>query len=288
MGVFMPGPNSPMCAAPATLSSQVKDSVVRSLQIRPGHLSINLGNWRPNLCYGLRVMSGGQCSYSEVQQFFDPRKSIVDTPQAMVFAENYEAAHHIAEELRNHFGLIGITGSFESPYYHSIIDEETKRCTEQRFREGKARILVTTEALTMGADFPSVKLILNFLSPMLAEIWLQQSSRSARDEGIICLCLILVTKGIVKKAAKICKDTGMEIDPLLRKIKVEEEDNVLEAEEEATDLHGAPAGRPGKHVMSIEMAEYITTGAAGGCLTEVIDRIFKNPAHTSCLEAVDF
>ncbi|KAG8717276.1 hypothetical protein FRC08_007863 [Ceratobasidium sp. 394] len=284
MRALMPDPNSPMCAATATLSSQVKDTVVRSLQIRPGHLSINLGNWRPNLCYGLRVMSGGQRSYSEVRQFFDSRKNVMDIPQALVFVENYEAARHIAEELRNHFGLIGVEGSLAIPYYHSIIDEETKRCTEQRFREGKARIMVTTEALTMGADFPSVELILNFLSPMLAEIWLQRSGRGARNEGIICLCLILVTKGIVKKAAKICKDAGVEIDPLLQKIKVEEEDNVLEAEEEATDLPGAPAGRLGKHVMSIEMAEYVATGAAGGCLTEVADRIFKNPAHTSCLE----
>ncbi|KAG9083722.1 ATP-dependent DNA helicase sgs1 [Ceratobasidium sp. 370] len=44
MRVFMPNPNSPMCTATATLSSQVRDSVVRSLHIRPNYFDINLGN----------------------------------------------------------------------------------------------------------------------------------------------------------------------------------------------------------------------------------------------------
>ncbi|KAG8728439.1 hypothetical protein FRC10_004978 [Ceratobasidium sp. 414] len=126
MRVFMPNPNSPMCAATATLSSQ-----------------------RANLRYGLRIMSGGERSYSEVRQFFDTAIKIEDTPQTIIFVENYEAARHLAEDLRKHFGLTEDEARDFIPYYHSLIDDQTKSRTERRFREGKSRILITTEALTM-------------------------------------------------------------------------------------------------------------------------------------------
>ncbi|KAG8739149.1 hypothetical protein FRC10_006096 [Ceratobasidium sp. 414] len=257
MRVFMPDPNAPMCAATAKLSSQVKQSVVWLLHIRPDHLSINLGNWRGNLCYGLRVLSGGQQSYSEVRQFFDANRDIKDTPQAMIFVENYQAARYIAEELRKHYRLTGTEASDLIPYDHSIIDEETKHRAERRFREGKGRILLTTESLTV------------------------RSGRGARTKGTTCLCIVLVTNTIVAKAARICRDASVEADPIIKTIKLEED---LESEEETVDIPGELAGRPIKHVLALEMAEYIATGAAGGCLTDVIDRVFKNPAHTSCVD----
>ncbi|KAG8780173.1 hypothetical protein FRC12_023364 [Ceratobasidium sp. 428] len=61
-----------------------------------------------------------------------------------------------------------------------------------------------------------------------------------------------------------------------------------EAKEEiqAEDTPTEPSGLSGKshRQLSIGMAEYIATGAAGGCLTAVIDCIFKNPEHKSCYE----
>ncbi|KAG9076973.1 nucleolar DEAD-box protein required for synthesis of 60S ribosomal subunit [Ceratobasidium sp. 370] len=202
----------------------------------------------------------------------------------MIFVESYDTARYIAEEIRKHYGLTGEEASDLVPYYHSILDEETKRRTERRFREGKACILITTEALTMGADFPGVELIINFLTPALVEIWLQRSGRGARKKGVTCLCVILVTKGIVNKAAKICRDAKVELDPVLLAMKVEEG-----AENEGVQLDDTPIESTGQSGLSrpqltLGMAEYIATGAAGGCLTEVIDRAFKNPAHTSCFD----
>ncbi|KAG8695847.1 hypothetical protein FRC09_008894, partial [Ceratobasidium sp. 395] len=130
-----------------------------------------------------------------------------------------------------------------------------------------------------GTDFLNVTLILNFLTPTLLEIWLQLSGRGARSGNFTCLCIILITKGIVAKAMKLCKDANIELDPVLLAMKVKES----EAKEEiqAKDTPTEPSRSSGKSYrqLSLGMAEYIATGAAGGCMTAVINHIFKNPEH---------
>ncbi|KAG8768436.1 hypothetical protein FRC12_005567 [Ceratobasidium sp. 428] len=276
--------DSVMCAASATLSTSVKEGVVNSLHIKPEFLNINLGNWRANLRYGLRVLKGGEKSYSEIRDFFDSSVPIEDAEQAIIFVEDYESAHAIADELRCHYGLSDNEARDFIPAYHSLLDEQTKRRIERRFREGKAKYLITTEALTMGADFSNVTLVLNWLSPSLLEIWIQRAGRNARLLALLGLCLILVTKNNVQKAIKLCESAGIEADPVMLAMKMEENDEPEEStQQETPDVADRPATSK-RTTMSLGMAEYIATGAAGGCLTAVIDRYFSNPAHTPCLE----
>ncbi|KAG9086930.1 hypothetical protein FRC06_002812 [Ceratobasidium sp. 370] len=287
MRVFMRNPdNALMCAATATLASCAKPGIIKSLHIKPDYLDINLGCWRPNLRYGVRLMNGGQKSYYEVARLFDPSIAIQDTPQAMVFVEDCQTGHCVADALRTHFNLSGQLASDSIPVYHSNLDDLTKRRTERRFKQGKARILVSTEALTMGADFPDVQLVINYLSPTLVDIWLQRAGRNGRSGLQVGLCLLLVTKGIVTNALNICKEAGLSFDPVIRNLKVEDgedEEDELTREEQPKQS----GKRPGdlKRTMGLEMAEYIATGISGGCLTELTDRIFKNPPHTPCYEA---
>ncbi|KAG8708262.1 hypothetical protein FRC08_018987 [Ceratobasidium sp. 394] len=287
MRVFMRDPaNAPMCAATATLAAGVKPGIVKSLHIRPDYLDINLGCWRANLRYGIRLMNGGQKSYSEVSRLFDSSIAIQDTPQAMVFVEDCQTGHCVADALRTHFKLSGQAASDSIPVYHSNLDDLTKHQTERRFKKGKARILVSTEAPTMGADFPDVQLVINYLSPTLVEIWPQRAGRNGRSDLRVGLCLLLATKGIVANALNICKEAGLSFDPVIRNLKVEEgEDEEDELTREEPPKQSGK--RPGdlRRTMSLDMAEYIATGISGGCLTEVTDRIFKNPPHLPCYEA---
>ncbi|KAG8780172.1 hypothetical protein FRC12_023363 [Ceratobasidium sp. 428] len=115
------------------MSEKVREGVVRSLHIRSNHYNINLGNWRDNLCYGFHVMSGGEQSFSEIRRFFNASVKIEDTGQAIVYVESYETARYIAEELRKHYKLTGEEASDLIPYYHLILDEETKRRIVRRF-----------------------------------------------------------------------------------------------------------------------------------------------------------
>ncbi|KAG9074186.1 hypothetical protein FRC06_010872, partial [Ceratobasidium sp. 370] len=241
----------------------------------PGKLASQLALWSPS----------HEKSHSDICDFFDSSVGIKDTPQAMIFVEDYTSAHTIADKLRTHFGLSGQEASDLIPVYHSLIDNPTKRRTQRRFKKGQARILITTEALTMGADFPNVQLVLNFLSPTLLEIWIQRAGRGARLVAL--LCIIMVTKHQVAKAIKMCDKEGIQYDPVLLAMKSEEGEKDQEGEDDANaDVpeESTDRTRTTKRFMSPGMAEYIATGISGACLTNVIDRYSSNPAHTPCVE----
>ncbi|KAG8704658.1 hypothetical protein FRC09_003406 [Ceratobasidium sp. 395] len=148
MRTFLPGGNV-MCAATATMSETVREAVIKSLHIKSGHADINLGNWRANLRYGVRVMDKGQNLFSEICKFFNCDVPLEDTGQALVFGEDYAAVHRLAHALREHYGLSGQEAIDLMPVYHSLLNEETKRRIVHRFKQGRARVLFTTEALTM-------------------------------------------------------------------------------------------------------------------------------------------
>ncbi|KAG9084229.1 hypothetical protein FRC06_004159 [Ceratobasidium sp. 370] len=259
MCVFLPKDNV-MCTATATLSETVRKGVIRSLHIKPDYSSINLGNWQRNLRYGVCVMKKGQNAYSEVCGFFNPSMPIQETSQAMIFVEDYLAAHLVADALRTQFGLSGQEASDLISVYHSLIDDPTKRRTEQHFKKGKARILITTEALTM------------------------RSGCGAHQEGLTCVCIVMVMRGQVSNAAKVCKSAGVEVDPVVLAMKTEEGDELEETHHVHKDSPETGNSKGSSRTMSLGMAEYIATGVAGGCMAEVIDRYFSNLPHISCLE----
>ncbi|KAG8737013.1 hypothetical protein FRC10_008654, partial [Ceratobasidium sp. 414] len=141
-----------------------------------------------------------------------------------------------------------------------------------------------------GANFPDVLLIVNFTNPDMVEVWSQHSGHAARHSGSIRICIMMVTKQVVTNAAKICKNAGIELDPVVLAMKVEEVEDVdllkeEHVEEPTEDSPDAPSRSScSARTMSLEMAEYIAKGVAGHCLTGVTDRFFTNPAHTSCYE----
>ncbi|QRV78765.1 DEAD/DEAH box helicase [Ceratobasidium sp. AG-Ba] len=252
MRSFMPR-SSVMCAATATLSTSAREGVVRLLHIKPEHLSINLGNWQAKLCYGVHIMQGGQKSHSEVCDLLDSSIPIKDAGQAIIFAEDYDSVHYITDALRKHAGLSGSEASNLICGYHALLDEQTKQRIERRFWEGKIKWLVTSEALTMGANFLYVTLVLNFLSPALLKIWLQRAGQNARL-------------------------------PHLLGIKAEEDDEPEELTQQDREESTNNSTDSKRSSMSLGMAEYIAVGASGGCLTKVIDQYFSNPSHTPCIE----
>ncbi|KAG8703933.1 hypothetical protein FRC09_003868 [Ceratobasidium sp. 395] len=283
MRTFLPG-GSVMCAATATMSETVREAVIKSLHIQSGHADINLGNWRANLRYGVWVMDKGQNSFSEICKFFNPDVPLEDTGQALVFGEDYAAVHRLAHALCEHYGLSGQEAIDLMPVYHSLLDEETKRRTVHRFKQGRARVLFTTEALTMGADFPTVRLVLNFLSPAMLEIWLQHAGRGARLLALLCICIVLITKAQLKTAIDLCKKAKIEVNPVVLAMKTEKD---AEVEAPQTQKQASPdvdRSDAGNRTMTLGMAKYIATGVAGGCVVDVINRYFSNPAHTPCLE----
>lgn len=89
----------------------------------------------------------------------------------------------------------------------------------------------------------------------------------------------MVTKKMVQDACGMCKEAGIEVDPVLAALKAEEESNTQdEVHEKCMSTEPSTKGR---YAMSLGMAEYIATE---GCLVAVIDKEFNNPKHKPCIE----
>ncbi|KAG8729286.1 hypothetical protein FRC10_004117 [Ceratobasidium sp. 414] len=86
-------------------------------------------------------------------------------------------------------------------------------------------------------------------------------------------------------ACDMCKEAGIEVDPVLAELKVEEEAaHEVEQEESQAPASGVSKQKPGTkqcYPMTLGMAEY---NATQGCLVNVIDCKFNNPQHTPCIE----
>lgn len=281
---------SPVIAVTATASDTIKKAIVSTLQLKDYHLE-NLGNFRANLCFEIHRMRAGQKSYAEICDLFPPGDSpISELKQAMVFVDDYVTAHSVAAALQKHFGLTGKKARDLIPVYHSLRSDLAKRRMERRFKDGRACILISTEALTMvsecstrymhnlswnkGADFPLVEMIINFLAPRSNECWLQRAGRGARSKDIICRAIIMATPKMILDAASMCKDAGIDVSPDLLKIKVEEEaesdpEDVLE-EEPTANVQKATRSKKatGRYPMTLGVAELLVTE---GCLVEVLD-----------------
>ncbi|KAG8743464.1 hypothetical protein FRC10_011990 [Ceratobasidium sp. 414] len=86
-----------------------------------------------------------------------------------------------------------------------------------------------------------------------------------------------------------CKNAGIELDPIVLAMKVEEEDADLPKEEHVKEptedpLNARSCSSYSTPTISFEIAKYIAKGVAGHFLTSITDWFFANPTHTLCYE----
>jgi superfamily II DNA helicase RecQ len=142
--------NCPIIAATATASPPVKKVVKTALQMRKGYHLENLGNFRDNMLHDIHHMSGGQKSYHELCKHFS--NNIDEVEQTIVFVNDYRSLYGAAAAVRKHLGISGKAARKLAPVYHAQKGEGAKRHIEKLFQSGKAKVLISTEAMTMVSE----------------------------------------------------------------------------------------------------------------------------------------
>ena len=92
---------------------------------------------------------------------------------AIVYVLNRQKTKEVCEFLLSH----GITAE----YYHAGLAPEIKDRSEEAWKSGRARVMVSTNAFGMGIDKPDVRLVVHVDLPSSIEAYFQEAGRAGRD-----------------------------------------------------------------------------------------------------------
>jgi superfamily II DNA/RNA helicase len=98
--------------------------------------------------------------------------SLVSTSQAIIFCNSIEKVDWLKTNLENN--------NFVITCLHGKMNQKEREIIIKEFRDGKTRILLTTDLLSRGIDIPLVNLVINYDLPINKEIYIHRIGRCGR------------------------------------------------------------------------------------------------------------
>ncbi|KAF8600638.1 P-loop containing nucleoside triphosphate hydrolase protein [Ceratobasidium sp. AG-I] len=179
---------TPYVAATATANNLAQKTIKKMLRFGQDSLTINLGNHRSNLAFSVHRLKHAARSVMEILDYFPSRTEL--SGFTLIFVDSRPLAYVILHILRQY-----IVPELRSAIdiYHACRGEYDKMLLAASFeREDGIRVMITTEALTLGINFRIVSLVIQFMAPTNLETALQRMGRGGRDGSIICEAVMMV------------------------------------------------------------------------------------------------
>ncbi|VDC03270.1 unnamed protein product [Peniophora sp. CBMAI 1063] len=184
--------NTPFVALSASLTQRVTRDVVEKLQLnRDSYLYIDLGNDRPNVSLVARAIQNPINSYTDLDFVIPPSPtSINDIPKSFIYADSIPTGTAIVNHLRTLLPDITMHGTIRP--YNAVHSTKYRKKVMRRFKKGKVRILVCTDAAGMGCNVPDIDLVVQWKLPKKLSSFVQRAGRAARGAGRTGLGVLLV------------------------------------------------------------------------------------------------
>ena len=98
--------------------------------------------------------------------------NMISTTQAIIFCNTIKKVLWLEEQLKeNNFPITTI---------HSKMSQDERNNIVKEFRDGKTRLLLTTDLLARGIDIPQVNLVINYDLPINKETYIHRIGRCGR------------------------------------------------------------------------------------------------------------
>ena len=175
----------------ATATAEVKKDIVRLLGLRDP-VSLTTGFDRPNLyfevvkpknkaAYFLEYIanSGGKCG--------------------IVYCATRKTVDSVCAELQRR----GVAAA----RYHAGLEDVERRRSQEDFIQGRAAVMVATNAFGMGIDKPDVRFVLHYNMPKNMESYYQEAGRAGRD-GEPSDCILMFSNDDIKTAEFLIQSSG--------------------------------------------------------------------------------
>ena len=156
--------DAPVIALTATATPKVADDIMERLEFREKCL-IKSGFERPNLSYIVR-----KCE-DKAGQLLNICNNVAGT--GIVYVRSRKKTEELAAFLT--------AGGISASFYHAGLGPDSRNDRQSRWKSGKIRVMVCTNAFGMGIDKPDVRFVIHFDVPDSPEAYFQEAGRGGRD-----------------------------------------------------------------------------------------------------------
>lgn len=175
-------PDTPLIALTATATERVANEIKSLLGIKEAN-SFRMSFERPNLAYHVLHLEDKTAMMTQILSKYKG--------SAIIYVRNRKSCLLIASQL----SALG----FSSTFYHGGLPTADKDKNMNLWMQGRAQVIVATNAFGMGIDKPDVQTVIHVQLPDNLENYFQEAGRAGRD-GNRAFCVMLLAPSDVIQA----------------------------------------------------------------------------------------
>jgi ATP-dependent DNA helicase RecQ len=261
-------------AATATATPRVAEEIAARLG-RKDWVSIRSGFDRPNLTFDVVSVEGKGAVARKRAALLHVLGDLKARPAIV-----YCGTRKDTDEVR---ALIAGEG-IETVAYHAGMAPEARRKSQDAFMEGRAEVVVATNAFGMGVDKADVRTVAHWALPTSLEAYYQEAGRGGRD-GQSARALLLASRMDLGRLIRFIKERETSVEDVKRYV------GSLRRREEGTEVtigHGELGGERDRVLLSIAEragAVELRPGGPDGLLVTLTGRGSPRKAWAAISEA---
>ncbi|TMC20419.1 MAG: hypothetical protein E6J34_12735 [Chloroflexi bacterium] len=199
-------PKVPFAAFSATFPPHIVSYVQQTLRLKLPTKIITYNGRRTNI----NILVAEQPSRKTFEPLLDliPAKinAIEEIPKTFVFVDSVKTARRIAIALRRKFRKKRTKFDMYKVIrcYYSCIDEPTKDATHRFVKNGDTRIVICTDSLSLGVDFPDIEKVIQWGvdDKLDLDTLVQRIGRAARNQELQGVGLIYAHIDLLEPVSK--------------------------------------------------------------------------------------